>query len=241
MVRLHEYTDYLKSLASKLSHELRTPLAVVRSSLDNLNHEPLDEAAQTYSQRAIAGVDRLSAILSAMSEASRVEMSINSAETEYFPLDELVHQVVESYKDVYKDHQISSISEHSQKKENSDFQFKGAPDLLVQMLDKLVDNASDFCPLEGKIDVLLIKSDKKFTITVMNEGPLLPEQMQGQLFDSLVSIREKRSDKAHLGLGLHIVRLIVQFHEGQVFAENLSDKSGVQFIIDLPIKEEKIK
>ena len=235
LIRLHEYTDYLKSLASKLSHELRTPLAVVRSSLDNLNHEPLDTSAKTYSERAVAGVDRLSAILTAMSEASRVETSISSAEVEAFPLNELVTQVVESYKDVYLNHQlISTIKPEKFAEDHQHFEFRGAPDLLVQMLDKLVDNASDFCPPQGKIEVCLQDLDHHFQLSVTNEGPLLPEQMQGQLFDSLVSIREKRSDKAHLGLGLHIVRLIVSFHNGQVGAENLEDKSGVRFIITLP-------
>ena len=55
--------------------------------------------------------------------------------------------------------------------------------------------------------------------------------MQGQLFDSMVSVREK-SGQVHLGLGLHIVRLIMDFHGGRVRAENLDDGSGVRFILE---------
>ena len=50
--RVREYTEYLRTLSSKLSHELRTPLAVVRSSLDNLEHETLPPGAGDYLERA---------------------------------------------------------------------------------------------------------------------------------------------------------------------------------------------
>ena len=57
--------------------------------------------------------------------------------------------------------------------------------------------------------------------------------MQKQLFDSMVSLREK-NDEVHLGLGLHIVRLIMDFHRGRVSAENLDDNSGVRFTLAFP-------
>ncbi|MCB1566213.1 MAG: histidine kinase, partial [Xanthomonadales bacterium] len=64
------YTDYLRSLAGKLSHELHTPLAVVRSSLENLEAQPLPAEASTYVDRARDGATRLAAIVRAMSEAT---------------------------------------------------------------------------------------------------------------------------------------------------------------------------
>ena len=75
----------------------------------------------------------------------------------------------------------------------------------------------DFC--EGGIE-----------LSVRNEGPPLPAAMQQHLFDSMVSLRDK-SERVHLGLGLHIVRLIVDFHGASVTAENLEDGSGVIFRI----------
>ncbi len=50
--RLNEYTGYLRTLAGKLAHEIRTPLTIVRSSLDNLESEPVTETARTYLDRA---------------------------------------------------------------------------------------------------------------------------------------------------------------------------------------------
>ena len=66
-------------------------------------------------------------------------------------------------------------------------------------------------------------------------GPLLPESMQQQLFDSMVSVRES-SERVHLGLGLHIVRRIVDLHQGSAQAQNLEDGSGVIFRWSFPLR-----
>jgi len=101
--QLGEYNAYLRSLASKLSHELRTPLAIVTSSLENLEHEPLNEASLGYTARAREGADRLRRILSAMSEASRVEGLMAHAEPERFDLRAVLDSTTAAYRDVYKE------------------------------------------------------------------------------------------------------------------------------------------
>ena len=62
----------------------------------------------------------------------------------------------------------------------------------------------------------------------------LPDTMQGQLFDSMVSLREGTKSNNHLGLGLFIVRLISEFHHGTATMKNLTDNSGVVVSINLP-------
>jgi two-component system sensor histidine kinase ChvG len=71
-------------------------------------------------------------------------------------------------------------------------------------------------------------------LSVTNRGPPLPEKMRDRLFDSLVSIREQRDGRPHLGLGLHIVALIAKFHGGRADAEDLADGVGVVFRIWFP-------
>ncbi len=234
LARLKEYTNYLKTLSSKLSHELRTPLAIVRSSLDNLEHESLPDQARTYADRAKEGTTRLSNILNAMSAASRVEQAISSAELEKIPCDELLLNLKEAYKDVYSDVTFGLNIQPSSK----GFSLLASGELLVQLLDKLVDNAADFCPPKGLIELGLYRTDTHIVITVRNEGPPLPSHMQSQLFDSMVSVRDKgdpSEEGHHLGLGLYIVRLIADFHQGEVQGYNIPDLSGVIFEIRLPI------
>ncbi len=229
--RLQGYTDYLKTLTGKLSHELRTPLAVVRSSLDNLEHQPLEESGRVYAERASEGAERLSRLLTAMSEASRVESSIASAERETLALDRLLRDIGAAYADVYPRHQILVDIAPAPPEY---YRVEAAPDLLAQLLDKLVDNATDFCPPGGEIRLSLEPRARCLVLSVVNEGPPLPETMREQLFDSLVSVRPSGGERAHLGLGLHIVQLIARYHGGTASAANRPDGRGVVFSLTLP-------
>jgi two-component system sensor histidine kinase ChvG len=224
------YTDYLRSLAGKLSHELHTPLAVVRSSLENLESQPLPRDAGTYVERARDGVDRLGAIVRAMSEASRMERAIAGADAEDFDLRALVEGCAEGYRPLLAPRALKLMLPPAP------LPFHGAPELIAQALDKLVDNARSFCPEDGWVLLALAPGQEGAEVAVANSGPLLPAAMQDRLFDSLVSLREKaqRGDGApHLGLGLHIVRLIAELHRGAARARNLADETGVEFRLTL--------
>jgi len=110
----------------------------------------------------------------------------------------------------------------------------GSPDLIAQLLDKLMDNAIDFTPVGGTIEIALDGDSRICRLSVRNEGSLLPPEMGDRLFESLVSGRSGNEGKPHLGLGLYIVRLIADFHGGRVRAENAPDSSGVIVTFELP-------
>ncbi|KAB7628333.1 ATP-binding protein [Alkalilimnicola sp. S0819] len=230
--RLREHTDYLQTLASKLSHELRTPLAVVGSSLDNLQAQALPAAAQPYVLRAREGTERLSGILRAMSEAQRIEESLRAESPETFPLDELLANCLEAYRAVSPEHRLRLDMPAG------DYRLRGMPELLVQMLDKLMDNAFSFAPKGAEIRLGLRRIKQGLELRVANAGPPLPRDMQARLFDSMVSLREGRGDGPHLGLGLYIVRLVAQLHGGGVQARDLPGARGVEFVVllrDVPL------
>lgn len=243
--RISGYTGYLQSLSGKLSHEIRTPVAIVRSSLDNLEQAEDAEQRQTYLIRAREGTDRLASILSAMSESTAIESAIENSERSDFCPAEVLQDLSQAYQQIHADTPIQlNIAEGS-----GQIQLKGSADLFAQMLDKLVDNAVDFCTGQVRLALALEESgtSSKLCLMVENDGPSLPEHMSNNLFDSLVSVRDgslngkdykdgqEGSDKPHLGLGLFVVKRIVEFHKGQVAAENLPEKSGVRFSILLPI------
>jgi signal transduction histidine kinase len=213
--QLGEYNDYLRSLASKLSHELRTPLAIVTSSLENLEHEPLNEASLGYTARAREGADRLRRILSAMSEASR----------ERFDLRAVLDSITRAYRDAYTERTFDFACDLD------NASAMGSPELLIQMLDKLVDNAVDFSGRGDTISIGLSATDDTLEVTVTNPGPPLPERMRSQMFDSMVSMRGGKDSK-HLGLGLYIARLIAEGHGGRIRADNV--EGGVRFTVTVP-------
>jgi len=229
LVRLNEHTQYLRTLGGKLSHELRTPLTIVRSSLDNLEAEGLREEQRRFVNRARDGTLRLQSILSALGAAARVEESIRQAEVVNVDLRELLASAVGAYRDGFKGARFALETP-------ADPCFlRGAPDLLVQLLDKLIENAVDFCPLGGTITVLLERRAGNYVLQVQNDGPPIPPALHGRLFESLFEQRQDRDDKPHFGLGLYIVRLIAEFHGGKAVAANRADGGGALFTITLPL------
>ena len=228
--RVQEYTSYLQTLGTKLSHELRTPLTIVSSSLENLASDmTLAPEAMGYLERARTGANRLHTILTAMTEATRVEQSIGHTDRVDFDLAALVRDIGAAYRQSFRDHRIETSVPAGP------CMIDGSPELIAQLLDKLMDNATDFSVPHGVITLALAAEGRSCTLSVSNHGPVLPSQLDGHLFESLVSARAAATDKPHLGLGLYIVRLIADFHHGRANARNLPDAAGVIVSIELPL------
>ncbi len=227
--RLAQYASYQESMASRLSHELRTPIAVVRSSLDNLKLSPLPDEARVYMERAQHGLERLSDILTRMTEATRLEQSLGDDDRQRFDIAAVVAGCVEGYRLAYKDRAFELVSAEGS------IVVDGAPELIAQMLDKLVANAVEFGTAGTSVVLRIARDEATVRVSVENEGPLLPAAMHGRLFDSMVSVRpEQRDGEPHLGLGLYIVRLIAETHRGRAVAENRADGRGVVVTVTFP-------
>ncbi len=224
LTRLQEYHHYLESLASRLSHELRTPIAVVRSSLEHVAVAGSRAEQEPYLQRAREGVERLTILVTRLSEAARLDLALQQAQVQTLEVKEFVGRCVAGYGMAFgnvefQDHTGPEPILHAI-----------APDLFEQMLDKLIANAADFRSPETAIVVGLTSNPVAWTLTVANQGPALPDTMPGQLFNSMVSVRHGSSTREpHLGLGLYIVRLIAEFHHAQAAAANLPGMAGVSF------------
>jgi len=234
--KLKQYNTYLEGMASRLSHELRTPLAVVRSSLENLEQEleqgcEMDET-HVYIDRAKQGIGRLNTIITRLSEATRLEQALQNAEREPFDLSELVSSCVAGYRLAYPDKRFQAELTRTA------IILEGVPDLVAQMLDKLVSNAVDFSEVNSPIKIILSQEKNTTHIEVINWGKALPEGIQQErLFESMVSLRPQSSKREpHLGLGLYMVRLIAGYHGGQVSASNNPEGLGAVFKVSLPTR-----
>ena len=226
--RLAEHHAYLESMAGRLSHELRTPIAVVRSSLENLKISR--ENPERYIERADEGLARLGRILERMTEASRLEQSLRSVERSRYDLGAVVRGCVEGYRVAYP--QAAFALELPAGR----VAVEGAPDLAAQLLDKLVENAVDFsrgAPVRVALEALAGSA----TLSVTNQGPLLPDKMRTRLFESMISVRDAPASATtpHLGLGLYVARLIAEFHGGAIAATNLPSGDGVVVGVRLPL------
>ncbi len=228
--RLTQYTNYLENMSSRLSHELRTPVTVVRSSLENLGITEKNQDSAVYIERAEEGIKRLNLILTNMSEATRLEQMLQTSEKEKIDLCEVISGCVEGYKLAYSDNKFELDLP------NYAIHINGVPEYIAQLLDKLIANAVEFSYSDQSITIYCRALRDHAVIKVTNAGPFLPEEMKDRLFDSMISVRPQEKQKQpHLGMGLHIARLISDFHGGQIRAENRSDREGVIVTVVIPL------
>ena len=228
--RLTQYTSYLENMSSRLSHELRTPVTVVRSSLENLGMNQQAEGSAVYLERAEEGINRLNLILTNMSEATRLEQMLQTSEKEKIDLKEVITGCVEGYKLAYPD------SCFELDVPNYNVHINGVPEYIAQLLDKLIANAVEFSYADHPISVYCRTLREHAVLKVSNAGPFLPDEMKDRLFDSMISVRPQGKQKQpHLGMGLHIARLITDFHSGEIRAEDRTDREGAVITVVMPL------
>ncbi len=219
--RLAEYNLYLQSMSSRMSHEFKTPLAVIRSSIDALKQQESQLQGNAFVIRANEGLQRLDAMLTAMTEATRLEQSIQNEDKEIFDLAQVVEGCIAGHTLAF------SKQKFALEIQKADYRVMGSPDLIAQMMDKILANAIEFSVGDNQIEIELKAVKSKAILEVKNVGQPLPETMYDRLFDSMVSIRKENTatqqQKPHLGLGLYIARLVSQFHEGKISAFNRQD------------------
>jgi two-component system sensor histidine kinase ChvG len=231
LLRLSHYTSYLERMPDTLAHELNNPLNVVNSSLENLGTQHPDISQSKYMTRARNGVNRLGSLLASLTEAGNLEEALKTEHHEKFNLNEMLAMFIEGYQEShpkFKQGFITQLPEHQ-------VMLDGSPDHIAQMLDKLLDNAMDFCVAGQPISLSLSIWNHHAILKIMNIGKAFPPGMEERLFDPMISLRHTGDSRSHLGMGLHIVRLIANAHGGTVAARNNEAGNGVVFEIKLQL------
>lgn len=223
---LGEQNDYLAQLGARLGHEMRTPLTAARSSLQNLTVS--DTHNQQLLQRADDNLQRLARLLQALGEARRLEDGLEQAEWLDCDIHALARNTMASASAIDDQHRYRCIVSQAP------LTVYCAPDLLVLALEKLLANAREFTPTDGQIRLSLHNQADQLELRLSNSASQIEPGQEERIFDNLVSLRKGDSEQSHLGLGLHIVRLVARIHAGHVHAFNTSD--GVSFVIRLPLR-----
>ena len=233
LTRLKEYNTYQEKMADNLEHEIRTPIAGISASLSNLEKKIAhgDVEVKNHLSGIKENVKRIESMMSNIREATLLEDALKLDEQTVFDLKEaLIVWVRDDYKQTFPENNF--VLEFPEEP----IPFYGDPIRIRQMLDKLIENGVDFSAVDNPITIRLSKENGQARISIMNEGPELPGELQEQIFDSMVSIRKKSNKKSHLGLGLYVARQIAEFHGGSIMAKNREDGiSGVAVTVALPV------
>jgi signal transduction histidine kinase len=220
--RLEALREEVLSLAS---HDLRSPLTVVRGYLDILD-TPIPDAQR---EKAVGGArratERLESLLNDLLYATRADRVLAPQVLRPVDLSALAHSVATSL-------QIGALQDITVTAAEP-VVVLGDSDRLEQAITNLVGNAVKHGPAEGVISVGVATANGRARVTVSDEGPGIPEEHRETLFGRGV---RGSSDAPGSGLGLYIVRVVAEAHNGQAFVEPTD--GGTRFVIDLPLMAE---
>ncbi len=236
---LSDRMDAIERFAADVSHEIKNPLTSIRSALETL--DLVKEKAQrdrltTLLQNDVRRLDRL---ITDISNASRLDAELSRDRPRPIDLNTLIGDIVSVYDGTAKTGEAAVVLEPAQ----GGARVLGRDGPLGQVFRNLIDNARSFSSPQGEVRVSLRRDDtdpeRPLSITIDDDGPGIPPDNLETVFDRFYTSRPKGTAfGANSGLGLSIVRQIVEAHGGRVRAENRltpdGSVAGARFVVDLP-------
>jgi signal transduction histidine kinase/CheY-like chemotaxis protein len=216
-----------------LSHELRTPLSAMLGWLRMMRNPRLDDAQKAHAVDVIERNARLQTqLINDLLDVSRIVAG--KLELEQFPLD-LVPVVQEAIEAVRGDVEAKSLTLAAELDPRTG-EVRGDPMRLQQVVTNLLSNAVKFTPTGGRVQVRLSRAGGHARLTVSDSGEGIEPEVLRHIFEPFQQA-DTSSRRTHqgLGLGLAIVRQLVEAHGGRVHAESAGLGQGATFVVELPI------
>ena len=220
---------WLETMASFLKHELKNSSVGIKTSLDLIERRSTEKKkVDVYLARARKSMDTMNALLQSAGDASNLEASLYKEALTPVDLGATIINQMEIYESIYPD--VSIVTNCTPL-----LMIQGHELYLVQLLDKLISNAAEHCDGTAPIKISVSKQGKNALLSVTNKGCKLPKDKHAifDLFTSFRSSKNKAGD--NFGLGLYIVKLIVESHHGYVTARDLDSSVGAIFEVFLPL------
>jgi two-component system sensor histidine kinase ChvG len=220
---LARYTAFLERIPRTLRHELSNPMSTVQTSLELLSDEKDPDQQARLRATAERGIQKLESTLAKVTEAASLEEALRDEDQHGFDVARITRDAIESIQRTVTDRQwLLDIPSDPVVILGNDLRFE-------QMLDKLLDNARDYTPVDGLITVVIRDHINAVSLWVENEGPSLKIQDGVDAFQMFSGTRND-STGSHLGLGLYVVRLIAESMGAQVSIGNTERGVRVEVI-----------
>jgi two-component system sensor histidine kinase CreC len=225
---------YVESYLHALTHELKSPLAAIEGAAELLDGDEVPEAARKKFLRNIrAESGRLREVVERLLRLSALES--RAALEEIRPCDtrELLRELVAERAARAEPAGVTLRVERE-----TDARVEGEPFLLRQAIGNLLDNAVDFSPPGGTVELSGEESDGWWLLTVRDHGPGFPDYAARRLFERFYSLPRPGGGAKSTGLGLTAVREVAQLHHGTVGLEN-HPGGGAVATLRIPLRQPK--
>ena len=216
-----------------LAHELRNPLQPLQTAVELMEHnptEPVPERVRGIIQRQVTHIGRL---VDDLLDVARFQTGKLDLKREPLSLEEVVREAVSDSKSSAdsRQHKLTVYGEGGSP------QVYGDPLRLVQVLTNLLSNAIKYTPAGGRIDVHWGTAGGHAFVRVTDNGRGIPAPLLPRIFDMFVQERTTPDGKGGLGLGLGLVKRLVELHHGSVHAAAPGPDTGAPFEVQLPLAD----
>jgi two-component system sensor histidine kinase ChvG len=227
--RLEQHQQSIEAFASDVSHEFKNPLASIRMATEMLAQVDAPAERSRFLRVAESEIARMETLLSQTREITMLDAEIQKEERTAIDVNALMQRIAEGFR----------LREHDRVQFELELSavpvvVQASEDRLLQVFENVLDNAVSFTSDGKRIIVSTLKEEKYVLVRVRDEGPGMPEENIGRLFDRFFTYRpEAHKRQRHTGLGLSIVKAIVEGYGGSVGAMN-AEGGGAVFEVRLP-------
>ena len=234
--KLNSRIKYTEAFSADVSHEFKNPLAAIRSSAELISlPQTSPEEKDEFIKSIIEEVSRLQNLLSGVRRISRIDGD-DRIESESLLVNQFATNIIERNKASYTDTEFSFTTEID------DTQTLSMPaDWFDRMLQNLLENAASFAD-NVHIEVQAEKNRNQISaiiISVHDSGPGIQEEEREKIFNRFYSNRDQEQKGSHSGLGLSIVKAIVEAMDGKIKIDKSDILSGALFSVSLPVTPQK--
>lgn len=221
-------------LITNISHDIRTPLTSIIGYLGLIEDKQYhsEEELLKYTHTAYSKSKQMKVLVDDLFEYTKVRQPSTPIQAIQFDMEQLLDQIAIDFElDAHKKGMSIEVNTHP-----SPFIMEGDTEKLVRVFNNLISNALKYGKGGKEIILQAEKIGSEAVITIMNDGPTIPEIALSHLFDRFYRVEESRNQETGgTGLGLAIAQSIVVLHGGYIYAK--SENHWTSFVMHLPLKQ----
>jgi two-component system sensor histidine kinase ChvG len=229
---LQKRVTHAENFSTDLVHEIRNPLASLKSASEIL--QDTNNPDERFKLLNILSHDvlRIERLITDYSQMLKDEVALSKEKMKKIDIGPIIQSVVEDYNSI---HNLKKDIKISFKNDGKSYYFiKGIENRIEQIIANLLDNSISFSENGTYILVdVSINLNNEITIKIKDEGQGFKEKDTKKIFKRFYSNRPDKFGE-HSGLGLNIVKNLVEIHEGKIFASNRKNNTGAEIEINFP-------
>jgi len=229
---LQKRVTHAENFSTDLVHEIRNPLASLKGASEILQDANDNDQREKLLNILSHDVQRIERLITDYSQMLKDEVALSKEKMKKINIEPIIQSVVDDYNNIHKVKKGINIEYKNDGKEK--YIINGIENRIEQIIANLLDNAISFSKEGDNVFVNISDNrNKKISIKVFDEGQGFKEKDTSRIFKRFYSNRPEKFGE-HSGLGLNIVKNLVDLHDGEIVASNRLDTEGAMIEIKFP-------